>query len=178
MLPSSFIPSSFIPSASYTMAYTDASNASIDTESFVISTDPPTFRVDSDILGTTIASSNAWQVHVGDNTIKKLLKSIKTPVYHILTKEHYDMGYDNNGRRCHVVDFIDVYVCSSKFGKQIVYLYEVDKRQKSYFLRDTAVNPVLIKSLSIEDDYGQEEMDDTFAQVYRRISDILISEGK
>ena len=144
-------------------------------ETFIITNGAPKFKVDSDILGTTNAKSDAWQLHAGDEIIKKLIKSIKGPVYHILTKEHHDMGYDHKGHRCPVIDFIDVYVWSVSERKPIVYLYEIDTRQKRYFLRDTSSDPKLIKSLSIEEDY-EEETDDTFAQIYRRISDILFSE--
>lgn len=180
----------FVKSArmSHTMSYKDASRASpklaakytpptIDTETFVI-TNGDKFKVDSDYLGTTDAKSDAWQLHAGDNTIKTLLRSVKGPVYHILTKDHHDMGYDHKGRRCPVVDFIDMYVWSVLEGKPVVYLYEADTHQKSYILRDTFVDPVVIKSLSVEDYWYDEEKDDTFAQVYQRISDILFSQSK
>jgi hypothetical protein len=88
------------------------------------------------------------------------------------------MGYDHKGHRCPVIDLIDVYVWSLSEGKPVVYSYEVNTRQKIYVLRDTIIDPLLIKSLSVEDDYEQEETDDTFAQVYRRISDILFSQSK
>jgi hypothetical protein len=170
------------------MSYKDASRASpklaakytpptIDTETFVI-TNGEKFKVDSDYLGTTDAKSDAWQSHVYGKTTKKLFSTIDYPVYHILTEEHHDMGYDHKGRRCPVIDFIDLYVWSASEGKPVVYWYEVDTRQKSYFLRDTIKDRDTICSLSVEDDYYDEEEDDTSKKIYQRISDILFSQSK
>jgi hypothetical protein len=170
------------------MSYKDASRAShklaakytpptIDTETFVI-TNGAKFMIDSDILGTTDPKSGAWYLYLRDRTITRLIYNLNCPVYHILTKKHHDIGYDYEGERCPVILYIDVYVWSVSEGKPVVYLYEVDPYQNGYFLRQTFINSVLIKSLPIEDDSEQEKTDNTFATVYQRITDILFSPTK
>ncbi len=174
---------------SHTMSYKDASRASpklaakytpptIDNETFVI-TNGEKFKVDSDYLGTTDAKSDIWLSHVYDKTTKKLFGTIDYPVYHILTVDHHDMGYDHKGRRCPVIDFTDLYVWSAFEGKPVVYWYEVDTRQKSYFLRNTIKDRDVICSLSVDDDdYCCEKEVNTSKKVYQRISDILFSQSK
>jgi hypothetical protein len=157
------------------MPYKQASRASpklaakyekpeIDEETLVI-TNGAKLQLECELYSTTDVSK--WDEY--NKTIKALFGSIKFPVYHTLSKEHTDMGYDHKGRRAPYVESIDLYVWSvSEDKKPIVHLYEVDPSQKSYFLRQTYTQKDEICCLTIED---YDEDDKTFLEVYRRIVD-------
>ena len=125
-------------------------------------------RLESEIIGTTNPSSPNWESIEYNDSIIKLLKTIKYSVYHTSKKYYKDMGYDHKGRRAPYIDSIDLYIWTIEDSKPVVHLYDIDPRSGYSFLRSTFTDYDKICSLSVEDDYGydDEECDDTFKQVY------------
>lgn len=136
----------------------------IDEETFVI-TNGAKLELECQTFNTTDASK--WNVY--HKAIQKLFSSITYPVYHTLSKEHKDMGYDHKGRRAPYIDSIDLFVWTvSEDKKPIVHQYEVDPRQKSYYLSRTYTHKDEISCQSVEE-YDEDDDDKTFIEVYERI---------
>ncbi len=131
-------------------------------------------QLDSEIIGTTNASSSKWDNIHYNKAIQALMKTLNYPVYHTLRFDHEDMGHDHKGRRAPYISEIDFYVwTTNKEGMPIVHLYEIDPRSKHSFLNTTYTEYEHIKYLSVEDPYGAEQDDDEFAQVYDAMCRIL-----
>jgi hypothetical protein len=131
-------------------------------------------QLDSEIIGTTNASSPKWDNIHYNKAIDALMKTLNYPVYHTLRFDHKDMGYDHKGRRAPYVSEIDFYVwTTNKEGMPIVNLYEIDPSSKHSFLKTTYTEYEYIKHLSVEELYGDEQDDDEFARVYDAMCRIL-----
>lgn len=134
------------------------------------------FKIESDITGTTDPKSPMWDSILYDKQITRLFKTLDIPVYHTERKYYEDMGYDHKGRRAPIVDSIDLYVWTvSNEGLPIVHLYDINPRSKYVFLKTTYTDPTIIKQLSV--DYYSDE-DDTFSKVYDEISRITCTSKK
>jgi hypothetical protein len=130
-------------------------------------------QLDSEIIGTTDASSPKWDNIHYNKAIQALMQTLNYPVYHTLRFDHEDMGYDHKGRRAPYISEIDFYVwTTNKEGMPIVNLYEIDPRSKHSFLKATYADYENIKYLSVEEPYGAEQ-DDEFARVYDAMCRIL-----